>query len=236
MTTKDMSILIRKKYTLYTTIILPIALAIGLPLLVNYLASSKNLSYEHLTPFMDAFSFFFLIIGTVIPLTLASYSLVGEKVEKSLEPLLATPTTDSEILFGKFLATFIPCLVMVYIAGTIYMILMNYVTNNNFHQAHYPNTNFDIILFLLVPLFIVYSVEICIILSSRFTDIRSAQQTSYITLIPLIGLYVLFETSVLTMDTNTLWVMAGVIVAIDVVLYFISIPLFDREEILTKWK
>ena len=43
---------------------------------------------------LDSFSFFFVIIATIIPTAISSYSIVGEKVEKSLEPLLATPATD----------------------------------------------------------------------------------------------------------------------------------------------
>jgi ABC-2 type transport system permease protein len=58
--------------------------------------------------FLDAFSFFYIMLAAMLPITLASYSIVGEKVENSLEPLLATPITDEEFLFGKILAAFIP--------------------------------------------------------------------------------------------------------------------------------
>ncbi len=36
---------------------------------------------------MNAFSFWFVIGAAFLPVTIASYSLVGEKVQKSLEPL-----------------------------------------------------------------------------------------------------------------------------------------------------
>ena len=53
-------------------------------------------------------STYFVIIPVVLPSIMGSYSIVGEKIEKSLEPLLATPTTDGELLLGKSLATFLP--------------------------------------------------------------------------------------------------------------------------------
>ena len=55
----------------------------------------------------DALVFIFIILAAIIPTVIGSYSIVGEKIEK-LETLLATPTTDSEILLGKTLAAFLP--------------------------------------------------------------------------------------------------------------------------------
>ena len=50
----------------------------------------------------------FMLIPAVLPTIIASYTLVGEKINKSLEPLLATPTTDLELLGGKSLSIFVP--------------------------------------------------------------------------------------------------------------------------------
>jgi hypothetical protein len=43
----------------------------------------------------------FIIVPATLPTIIASYSIVGEKNNRSLEPLLATPTTDGELLAGK---------------------------------------------------------------------------------------------------------------------------------------
>jgi len=84
-------VFLRKRYTLYSLVVFPVIIGIGLPF-VLYLVISRQgalLSTQHLTDLMNAFSFFFAIGASAIPTLLASYSLVGEKVEKSLEPLLA---------------------------------------------------------------------------------------------------------------------------------------------------
>jgi hypothetical protein len=47
---------------------------------------------------LDSFAFYFVIGAVTPPTAIASYSLVGEKVERSLEPLLSTPVSDAEIL------------------------------------------------------------------------------------------------------------------------------------------
>ena len=60
-----------------------------------------------------------VVISAFLPSIIASYSFVGEKIEKSLEPLLATPTTDGELLLGKSLAAFIPCIAVTYFGAAI---------------------------------------------------------------------------------------------------------------------
>ena len=44
----------------------------------------------------------------MVPVTIAAYSIVGEKITRSLEPLLATPVTTTELLLGKGLAAALP--------------------------------------------------------------------------------------------------------------------------------
>jgi ABC-2 type transport system permease protein len=39
----------------------------------------------------EGFLFLFAVLAVSSPTTIASYSVVGEKVQKTLEPLLATP-------------------------------------------------------------------------------------------------------------------------------------------------
>jgi hypothetical protein len=54
--------------------------------------------------------------------------------------------------------------------------------------------------------------------------------------LPFIGVYLASELSLITLDTSTLLVIAGAIALLDVVLFRISTSLFQREQILTKWK
>jgi len=101
---KDMRIFLRKKYLIYSLVALPLIIGIGLPLVLHLVGAKKQaLNGTALLSVMNAFSFFFGIGSAVLPIILASYSLVGEKIEKSLEPLLATPITDSELLLGRVL-------------------------------------------------------------------------------------------------------------------------------------
>ena len=106
---KDLKIFRKRKGILYSVILLPLILAIGFPLLVLFIESKGAvIDSAGWINILNTFSFFFIILAAVLPTTIATYAIVGEKVEKSLEPLLATPTTDSELLLGKSIAAFFP--------------------------------------------------------------------------------------------------------------------------------
>jgi ABC-2 type transport system permease protein len=235
-TSKDLSLFIKKKIILYSALILPLALSIGLPTIAWYVLNHRNVPVQVLFPIFNAFSFFFMILSAIIPTVIASYSFVGEKTEKTLEPLLATPTTDGEILLGKSLAAFLPVIGMIFISTVIFMILMDIFTFPKVGYLYYPNGNFGIVVFLNSPLACIMSIELSVIISSRVTDIRSAQQLSGIAMIPFVLIYLLFEISILTFDTNTLLMIGGIIAVVDLCLFFLSRAIFQREEILTKWK
>ena len=65
--TKDMSLFIKKRSIIISTLIIPFVLAIGLPLLLLYIHGKKNVTWGDLTSIFDAFSFFFVILAALIP-------------------------------------------------------------------------------------------------------------------------------------------------------------------------
>ena len=124
-TQKDLSVIRKNKYVFYSLIAIPLILGIALPVLFVYTLNLELTSLTHdqfvaaSGQLVDTATVYLILIAAVLPSILGSYSFVGEKVEKSLEPLLATPTTDSELLLGKSLATFLPCLAVTYLAAGI---------------------------------------------------------------------------------------------------------------------
>ena len=185
---------------------------------------------------LDAFEFWFVIIAAIIPSPIASYSIVGEKVEKSLEPLLATPVTDGEILLGKSMASFIPTILASYAAAAIYMASVDRTLYGVVGYLYYPNSEIVVILLLLTPITSLLSIELNVIVSARVTDVRSASQLGSVIFAPFMGLYIAGELDVITLDTATLLVISAILAVASVGLFSLSTKTFQREEILTKWK
>jgi ABC-2 type transport system permease protein len=217
-------------------IFFPLFVSIGLPGIVWFVASNPEVSADVLKGLLDSFSFFFIVIAALIPTAISSYSIVGEKIEKSLEPLLATPATDDEILLGKSIASFVPAMLAVYIGAAIFMTLTDIATSNKLGYLYYPNLTLALILLVLTPLVVLFSVEVNVLVSSRVNDVRTASQLGGLIVLPFAGVYVLSEIRLISIDTTTLGIISAILLALDVVLFYLSRATFQREGILTKWK
>jgi ABC-2 type transport system permease protein len=237
---KDFKIFLRKRYIIYTTFLVPLIVSILLPAVIAY-AGHRNggsgFPASQLTVLLPAFTFFYLILSGMIPTTIASYTLVGEKVEKSLERLLTTPTTDGEILLGKGFAAFLPPIGAILGGASIFMVLMDLVTFDKLGYYFFPNWNAAIVLFLMVPLAAIMSVEWNVIVSARVSDVRVAQQIGVLLILPFAGIYVAGELNLIELGvTSNLLIIAGVLSVVDLLLLYVAKATFRREEILTKWK
>jgi ABC-type Na+ efflux pump permease subunit len=236
---KDFATFAKKKNIIYSIFVVPVLVSILLAVVVYYLEhrASGAISPTQLVVFLPAFAFFYLILAGLIPTTIASYSIVGEKVEKSLEPLLATPTTDGEILFGKGLAATALPMAAILAGAALFMGLTDAVSFGFLGYYYFPNWNAVIILFLMVPFAAVMSVEWNVLVSSRVSDVRIAQQVGSLFLIPYGGIYVAGEFNVIQLgDTNTLLTILGAMALIVLLMLYVVQATFQREEILTKWK
>ncbi len=232
---KDFLIFTKKKSIYYSIIGFEVFVSIGMPLILLFVA--RKPSGAAVLPYLiNSFSFWFVMGTTILPSGIASYSLVGEKIQKSLEPLLATPTTDEEILAGKAIAAFIPAMVADYIGAFVFMFFVNEFTYSSLTYLYYPNGVIAIILLLLAPLACILSIGYNVLISSRSNDTRAAQQLGALIILPFAAVYVLSEINVLQLTTATLLIMSAVLLVIDLIVFYIVQQTFQREEILTRWK
>ena len=70
------------------------------------------------------FLLLFLVAPIVGAVSLAAYSVVGEKQGRTLEPLLTTPITTAELLIAKVLASFLPSLAVEAAGLVVYFALV----------------------------------------------------------------------------------------------------------------
>jgi len=232
---KDFKTFTKRKSILYSIIYFEVIVSICVPFIIRFIASKPS-GAAILPTFINAFSFLYVIGASLLPVGIASYSLIGEKVQKSLEPLLATPTTDEEILAGKSIAAFLPAICANCVGALIFTVLVDLFTYSTLKYIYFPNWDIVIVLFLLAPLSCILSVGYNVLISSRANDVRTAQQLGTLIILPFGAVYFLSEFNVLTLTTNNMLIMAAVLVVIDVIVFYLVKATFQREEILTKWK
>ncbi|EQD34446.1 ABC-2 type transporter, partial [mine drainage metagenome] len=200
-------------------------------------ATKKHASSVVIIDLLSAFAFFFVLLAALLPLYLSSYSLVGEKTEKSLEPLLATPMSDSEILVGKYLASLIPVIIALYIGMTLFIVLSDLLTYKFIGYYFYPNQTSDVLMFLDAPLAMLYGIGFGTLASARASGVQTSYQLGGASLIPFLILYVLGEAQIVDLAniSNILYIGAALFIAF-ILVFYVGKKSFNREKILTSWR
>ena len=203
----------------------------------NALCSSDISGGECFQVFIvSQFMIMFMIIPLAIPASISSYSIVGEKVNRSLEPLLATPITTAELLIGKSLAAIIPALAATWIGFSIFILGSWIIISNPDVIASFLDGRWLIAIFIIGPLMALSAVSFSIIVSSRVNDPRIAEQVSMIIILPVLAAFFGQMSGIITLNINFMLVSVLLLGLVDAVLVFLSVRLFQRETIITRWK
>lgn len=180
------------------------------------------------------FNFFLLLIPTMIAINFATFSIVDEKVSGSMEALLATPVRTWELLLGKTLSGAIPAVVMTWICGGIFVLVLKAMGWGTLVNL-VLNPSWFLFLFLLTPAIAVLSFMLGVIGSSRAKDAKSAQNLVVVIILPVLALIGLQVTGMVWFTPLlTLALALGLCIA-DAGVLRIATALFQRESIVVKW-
>jgi ABC-2 type transport system permease protein len=181
------------------------------------------------------FLFLFLVAPIVGAVSLAAYSVVGEKQGRTLEPLLTTPLTTAEMLLAKVLASFLPSLAIELAGLIVYFAIVAAVSAPGVPAA-LLTARTAILVGLLGPSASLAALQLTIAISSRVNDPRSAQQIAVLLVLPLVVLLVGQIAGAFVITTPVLLLLALGLAGVWVLLILFSVALFERETILTRWK
>jgi ABC-2 type transport system permease protein len=181
----------------------------------------------------------FLLVFLLMPITgamsLAAHAIVGEKQARTLEPLLATPLATFELLVAKVLGPLVPTLLISAAALAVYLAGIALTAEAGVAPAMLTVRTL-LLVGVVAPLAALVSLQFAVVISSRANDARTAQQFGVLIILPLTGLLV-------AQFAGLFWLTNAAIVAIGVVLFaiwamltMVSVAVFDREAILTRWQ
>ena len=80
---------------------------------------------------VQQFLAFFLLMPAYIPLSIATFSIIGEKQARTLEPVLATPIRTLELLVGKSIAALVPGVLAGWVTYVAFVALASIVYGPN---------------------------------------------------------------------------------------------------------
>jgi ABC-2 type transport system permease protein len=254
---KEWAEVFKNRFVFFTVAFLPLVL-IALPLIMLYVTGSSGdlsgfsstdtparftelcaeMSEGECTQYflVSQFMLLFMLMPLAIPVTIASYSIVGEKTTRTLEPVLATPVTTLELLAGKALAAAIPGVGATWIGFVVFAVGARLIATNPIVVARLTDPLWLMTIFVVGPLLAIASVSVAVMVSSRANDPRVAEQLSMLVILPLLAVFFgQIAGFFFINETLILW-MAVALVLIDAGLLAFATQLFQRETILTRWK
>lgn len=177
-------------------------------------------------------SLLMLIVPITLPPVIAAYSVVGERDQGTLEPVLTTPVQPSELLLGKATAAFIPSVGLAY---GIYLVVLIAVRLGAAHVVvdvvwHTPQILSQV---LFTPLLAFWSIWVGIGISTRTSDVRVAQQLATLAGFPLLGFTSLISFQIIRPSVPLAIGLAVALLVADAAAWRVVSRLFDPERLVT---
>jgi ABC-2 type transport system permease protein len=220
----------RNRFVVVTMAVLPFVFLIT-PMITMF-KIPDSASGPQVRAAVGTMSLVMLIVPIVIPPVIAAYSVVGERDQATLEPVLTTPVDASELLLGKAVAAFIPSV------GAAYLIYFIAAVSIRLGAAAVVS---DVVWaapqmlaqILFTPLLAAWSIWVGIGISTRAGDVRVAQQLATLAGLPLLGFTSLITFQVITPTVALAVGLALGLLAVDVAAWRVVSRLFDRERLVT---
>ena len=184
---------------------------------------------------VQQFLAFFLLMPAYIPLSIATFSIIGEKQARTLEPVLATPIRTVELLAGKAIAALVPGVLAGWVTYVVFVVLASIVYGPQLFGV-VTDASWLAGVFILGPAVGLSSVVAGGVVSARFNDPRVAQQIGGIIVVPIIAVTLLQATGTLLVGAAGYVLLAGIVLALSLLGLRAGVALFDREAILTRWR
>ncbi|MBK8020357.1 MAG: ABC transporter permease subunit [Chloroflexi bacterium] len=181
--------------------------------------------------------FLLMIVGFFpisISLVIALETFVGEKERRSLEPLLSTPLSNTELYIGKTLAAMLPPLISSYGGMLVYLSFL--LMGDLEWRPHFWLIT-QIILITTVQALVM--VTGAVVVSSQATSTRAANLLASFIIIPM-ALLIQGESAIMFLAPDAespngigaLWAIIGGMFIVVVLLLRVGNSIFNREELL----
>ncbi|MEY9874872.1 ABC-type transport system involved in multi-copper enzyme maturation permease subunit [Streptacidiphilus sp. MAP12-33] len=173
-----------------------------------------------------------MLIPALIPAVVASYAVVGEREQGTLEPVLTTPIRPAEFLLGKALAAFLPTLVLAYVMYGIFLAAVGVFAHPNIaHDIFEPSRVFAQLLF--TPLLAGWSIWAAVAISTRTSDVRVAQQLGSLASLPPVAVVALIGFDVIKPSVTLALGLGAGLLLVDLVAWRLVAAMFHRERLVT---
>jgi ABC-type transport system involved in multi-copper enzyme maturation permease subunit len=227
---KELAEFRRNRFIVGTAALLPVVFLIGptaeiLTLKASALSAGldKRVDYALFLP---------LMVSVLVPSMMSAYSVVGEREQGTLEPVLTTPVSRAELVIGKAAAVFMPAVALGYLIFGVFVAITQLAAAAPVAAAvrHAPQLPAALV---FIPLLAAWAIWAGLAISTRVSDTRVAQQLSVLGSLPPVALAALMSFQVINPTFGLTAALAAALLAVDCVACLVVARLFDRERLIT---
>jgi ABC-type Na+ efflux pump permease subunit len=220
----------RNRFIVLTMSIMPVVF-VALPM-VQIFTISASISSHALDARIGLSLLYMLLIPAIVPSALAAFSVVGEREQGTLEPVLITPIRSEEFLIGKALAALVPTLGISYAIFGVFLACAGLFAHPAVTSAVFQGSRL-LIQLLFTPLLAGWSIWVGIAISTRSSDVRVAQQLGTFASFPPLVLVALMSFNVIAPSLGLALAIAAGLLAVDGLGWRFVSTTFDRERLIT---
>ncbi len=219
----------QNRMILITAILLPLTLMV-LPMANLALMDPQRLELQAIEFAVGQAVFCFFLTPIILPAAMAAFTVIGERDQGTIEPLLTLPVEEKQFLFAKVLAIVIPTVAMSVLIFGVYVVYVVAVVEEPMRSLALDWRWFVGVLGLAGPL-AVFSTLVGMMMSSRAKDIRVAEHLSGLILLPSAMPFLLVGAGVIPRGMLTWVILLAVVMALNAGLALLNRKLFDRERV-----
>lgn len=175
---------------------------------------------------------YMLGIPALTPALIAAASVVGERQQGTLEPVLTTPIRREELILGKGLAVLAPALVVSYGVFGVAVASIDLFANPPVASAILRGPAL-LAQLAFTPLLATWSIWVGMAISARSSDFRVAQQLSTLASLPAVIVSALIAFGVIHATLGLALGLGALLLVLDRLGWRAVSALFDRERLIT---
>lgn len=172
----------------------------------------------------------FMLIPVMVASIISANSFAGEKEKKTLETLLFSPVGESDLLFAKVLASFIPAQIVTIFSAIAYGLLIDTFGYSFFGTMIFPSSNWLLAVFWISPAISLLAVFINVFISAKVKGYQEAQQLSIIVILPVIALFIAQLTGFFFLGNLASFLVGIVLFILDAVFLRLAPKTFNRQK------
>ena len=178
------------------------------------------------------FAPFFLIMPIMFASTISADLFAGELERKTMEGLLYTSVSDTELFLGKVTAAAVPAIAYTWVSFVFYALVLNIGAYDLIGRIWFPLPTWWPLIFWITPALAAFGIAVTVLISAKVKTFMGAYQSGSMTVLVVIALMLGQVSGVLYLSVGVGLLVGLVFWIIAAVMMYIGVSKFNRKTIL----